>query len=238
MSELQVLGQHEDRAEHREEGDADGRCAHAETSVAEEAEVEHRILDARLPPEEGAQQRNAHRERSEHETGGPTVLGRLDDRVHEDAEAGGRECGTEQVERAWLGITALGHVADAEQQRRDRERHVDQEHGRPVEPLEQQSARQRAEPDPHRRQGGPDRDRLTALLAGEDVGDDRERGGHDQRRADTHRRADHDDLVSRVRDESAETREPEDRHAGLQRQLAPEAIAERAEEEQQAREDQ
>ena len=71
----------------------------------------------------------------------------------------------------------------------------------------------------------------------EDVGDDRERGGHDQRRADAHRRAHGDHLVGRVGDEGAEAGEPEDRHAGLERELAPEAVAERAEHEQQAGED-
>ena len=81
------------------------------------------------------------------------------------------------------------------------------------------------------------RDRLAALLAGEQVGDDREGGGHDQRRAHAHRRAHGDHLVGRVGDEGAEAGEPEDRHAGLERELAPEAVAERAEHEQQAGED-
>ena len=135
--------------------------------------------------------------------GRPTLLGRLDDRVHEDAEAGGGERRSEQVERARPGITALGHIANAEQQRRSRERHVDEEDRRPVEPLEQEPTRQRAEPDPDRRQGGPDGDRLAALLAGEDVGDDRERGGHDQRGADTHGGAHADHLVGGIGEERA-----------------------------------
>ena len=82
--------------------------------------------------------------------------GRFDDRVHEEAEAGGGERGPGQVERAGPGIAALGHVADAEQQRGGRERHVDHEHRRPVEPLEQQPTRERAEPDPDRGQRRPD----------------------------------------------------------------------------------
>ena len=46
-----------------------------------------------------------------------------------------------------------------------------------------------------------------------------------------------DHLVGRVGDERAEAGEPEDRDARLERKLAPEAVAERAEHEQQARED-
>ena len=166
VRELQVLGQREDPAEQGEEGDADRRGADAEAGAAEEAEVEHRLVDATLPPEEGAEQRDADARASPSDE--PDVQpcsGRLDDRVHEEAEAGGGERGAEQVERAGPGIAALGHVADAEQQRGDRERHVDQEDRRPVEPLEQQPAGQRAEPDPDGRQGGPDGDRLAALLA-------------------------------------------------------------------------
>ena len=92
---------------------------------------------------------------------------------------------------------------------------------------------ERAEPDPDRRQRSPDGDRLAALLAREQVGDDRERGGHDQRRPHTHRRTHRDDLIGRVCDEGAEAGQPEDRDARLERTLAPEAIAEHTEHEQQ-----
>ena len=56
VDELQVLGEREDPAEQGEEGDADGRRADAEAGAAEEAQVEHRLFDVALPPEEGAQQ--------------------------------------------------------------------------------------------------------------------------------------------------------------------------------------
>ena len=113
---------------------------------------------------------------------------------------------------------------------------VDEEDRRPVEPLEQEPTRQWAEPDPDRREGGPDGDRLAALLAGEDVGDDREGGGHDQCRADTHCGADADHLVGGIGDEGAEAREAEDRDACLKCELASEAVTERPEDEQKARE--
>ena len=56
VDELQVLGQREDPAEQAEEGDADRRGTDAEAGAAEEAEVEHRLVDATLPPQEGAEQ--------------------------------------------------------------------------------------------------------------------------------------------------------------------------------------
>ena len=63
-------------------------------------------------------------------------------------------------------------------------------------------------------------DRLAALGAGEEVGDDRQGCGHDQSCADSHRRPHEDHLVGRVGHEGAEARQPEDRHAGLERELA------------------
>ena len=98
VDELQVLGQREDPAEQSEEGDADRRRSDAEAGAAEEAEVEHRLVDATLPPEEGAEQSDAVSERAEHEAGCPAPARGLDDRVDEEAEAGGRERGPEQVE--------------------------------------------------------------------------------------------------------------------------------------------
>jgi hypothetical protein len=135
-------------------------------------------------------------------------------------------------------VLALGDELDAEQQRRGRDRDVDEEHGGPVEPLQQHAAGERAEPDPERGERGPDADRLAALLLREHVGDDRQRRGHDQRRTDAHQRADGDDLTGRVGDQRAEAREAEDGDAGLQRQLAAVAVAERAEHQQQAGEHQ
>ena len=237
MDELQVLGQREESAEQGEEGDADRRGADAEAGATEEAEVEHRLVDAMLPPQEGAEQRDGRGEQSDDETRGPALPGRLDDCVHEEAESGGGEHGPGQVERAGPWIATLGHVADAEQERGGRERHVDHEHRRPVEPLEQQPTRERAEPDPDRCQRRPDRDRLAALRAGEQVGDDRERCGHDQRRAHPHRRPHRDHLVGGIGDQGTEAGNPEDRDANLERTLAPETVAERAEDEQQPCED-
>ncbi len=63
VDELQVLGQREDTAEQGEESDADSSSPDAEASAAEEAEVEHRLVDATLAPEEGAQQYDAGGER-------------------------------------------------------------------------------------------------------------------------------------------------------------------------------
>jgi hypothetical protein len=190
-------------------------------ALREEAEVEDRLLGATLVPDERSQEHHARCERSEHQGGRPAALGRLDNRVDQDAEAGGRERSSEQVEPAGPGIAALGHVADSEQQGGGRERHIDQEDRPPVEPLEQQSAGELAETYPDCCKRGPDGDRLAALLAAEEVGDDRKGGGHDQRRAYPHRRAHGYHALGRVDDDRAEAGEPEDRHAPWRASLRP-----------------
>jgi hypothetical protein len=88
--------------------------------------------------------------------------------------------------------------------------------------------------DADRGRAGPDADRLGALLAREDVGDDRQRRRHDQRPADAHDGADRDELGGGLDEEDGEAREAEERDAGLQRALAAEAVAEGPEREQQA----
>ena len=61
--ELQVLRGEEDEAEEREEHERDGEARGGEPRVAEEANVEHRVLDAPLPGDERAE-RDARRPRS------------------------------------------------------------------------------------------------------------------------------------------------------------------------------
>jgi hypothetical protein len=70
-------------------------------------------------------------------------------------------------------------------------------------------------------------------LAREDVGDDREGRGHDQRAADAHQDADGDQLVRGVDDEHAQARAAEQQEAELERPLAAEPVAEGAHREQQ-----
>ena len=165
MGELQVLGQREDPAEEREERHADRERADAEAGVAEEAEVEHRLRGAALPPHERGEQRERPCEQADDQPL-PALLGRLDHGVDEDAEPGGGDDGSGNVERTGLRIAALGDEPQAQQHGDQRDGHVDEEDGGPVEPLDQQPAGQRAEPDADGGQGGPDPDRLWAAWPG------------------------------------------------------------------------
>jgi hypothetical protein len=113
-------------------------------------------------------------------------------------------------------------------------RDVDEEHRAPVEPLQQQTAEERPEADADGGEGGPDADRLRTLLAGEDVRDDRQRRGHDQRAADAHRGADGDQLARGVDEEYSEARPAEGQEAELERPPAAEPVAEGAHRQQQA----
>ncbi len=117
---------------------------------------------------------------------------------------------------------------DPENERRRRHGDVEQEDRAPVEPRQQQAAAQRAEADADCGERRPDPDRLAALLAREDVRDDRQRRGHDQCPSNTHGSADGDQLVRGVDDEHGQARAAEEHEAGLEGPLAAEAIAESA----------
>ena len=93
------------------------------------------------------------------------------------------------------------------------------------------------EADADGRHARPDADRLAALLAREDVRDDRQGRGHDQRPADAHHGTNEDELVGGLDEEDAEAGAAEQQQTGLQRALAAEAVAERAHRQQQAGED-
>src|SRR5687767_5450624 len=114
MGELQILREREDAAQEREERHADREGADAESRVPEEAEVEHRLRGAALPPDERGEQRDSRRQLTEDEAAAPALLGRLDHGVDEDAEAGGGEDGSGHVERTGLGVAALGNEPQAQ----------------------------------------------------------------------------------------------------------------------------
>ena len=85
---------------------------------------------------------------------------------------------------------------------------------------------------------GPDGDRLGPLAPREDVGQDGQRRGHDERRADAHDRSADDDLGRRGGEGADQRAEGEHDQAALQGPLAAEAVAEGTGGEEQAGEDQ
>ncbi len=141
--------------------------------------------------------------------------------------------------RARRGVAGGGHEQLAEDQCDDHHGHVDQEDRAPPEVLEQPAAGHRADGDSHAGHGGPDGDGLPPLPAvGEHVGDDRQRGGHDQRAADAHQGPGADELVGAVGQRRQDRPDAHDRQADGEGAAAAEAVAERAHRQQQAGEHQ
>ena len=202
--------------------------------IAEERQRQHRRGDLALPHDEDDAEQRRGREASEHERVGPAARARLDDPVDQRDEHRDRECRAAQVERARLGVAALGDEEEARDESDTDDRHVEPEDGGPGEPLEQQAADERSEADADARDGGPDADRLAALLAREDVHDHRQRGRHDHRAADAHRGAEHDQLCGVLGERGEHARHAEQQEPGLQRAFTTEAVAERAHGEQDA----
>ena len=102
---------------------------------------------------------------------------------------------------------------------------------------EQQAAEHRADGHADADRGGPDADGAGPLAGLEDVGDDGQRLRHDGRAAQAHHRAGRDELVGRVRVGREQRAEAEQHEAGHQHALAADPVADDAEGEQQAGED-
>ena len=121
--------------------------------------------------------------------------GRLDEPVDQDGDASDRQERARPVEsrRGW--VAAVGHEHDASTQGDEHDGHVDEEDSAPPEALDEQAADEGAKADADTRDTRPDGDRPGTLLLGEDVDDDGQGGGHDERGANTHGGARQDELA-------------------------------------------
>ena len=97
-------------------------------------------------------------------------------------ETDDRQHGADRVEPGCGRILGVGDEEDAGHQADGDDGQVHQEDRAPVEVLEQEAAGQRAERGAEPGRGGPDADGLAPLAGREHVGDDGQRGGHDERR--------------------------------------------------------
>src|SRR5918912_1279163 len=119
----------------------------------------------------------------------------------------------------------------------DAKRTAEREDRIPGEQLEQGSRDQQAEKGARAGNPGPDGNRPVALAGREDVGDDRQRRRHDRRGAEAHHRPDGDQRA-RVVDQQRRGGGGRVRsQAPKQHRAAPEPVAQRAGEQEQARED-
>ena len=105
--ELHVLGDDEVGAEHREEHERDRGGRGGEARVAEEAQVEHRLLGVQLPHDEPGEDHEREREGDQASAWSPAVVGRFDDAVHERAQPDDRQQRTERVE----GCVQMSHAS-------------------------------------------------------------------------------------------------------------------------------
>ena len=114
----------------------------------------------------------------------PDVVG-VDQRVDQQRQAGGHRDRARDVEVARAVVAALGQQARGHQRRGDADRHVDEQHPLPARPLGEHAAEQHAGGAAGAGHRAPDAQRLVALRALlEDLGDQRQGGGRQQRGAE------------------------------------------------------
>src|SRR5207248_954162 len=122
--------------------DPDRERANAEARVVEEAEVQHRARHAELPEHETEAEHKCRGEGAQDERIAPTLRGRFDDRVDEGDESASRDHGAREVESPRLGVAAVRHEPETEQERGSGDGNVDEEDRAPAEPVEKNAAEQ------------------------------------------------------------------------------------------------
>ena len=213
-----MQGEQEDRAEQAEVHRGHRDAGAGEARVAEHVEVDHRLLRARFVGDEDPEDHHAGGNGRQRARRGPSVAAAADHAVDQGPEPDDRQERAREVEASVRRVARLGHHEHEPDQCEEDHGDVHEEDGSPVEVLEQHTAGQRPERDADPRGARPDRDRLLALHGlGEDVGDDRERRGEDQRGADPGHGAHGDERACGVDERGrgtpdAEHDEPEGEH--------------------------
>jgi hypothetical protein len=232
--ELQVLDHHEEQPERREELHHHGEAAGTEAAVAEQARVEHGLVDPQLPEHECDQRSDPDDEARHRERVAPAPLGALDDAEDGPGDGEQREQAADEVEPGRVRVHRAGHDEQRADQGDGGEHHVQGEERAPRVELEQEAAPEQAQDRAATGDTDPDADRPWPVLRRERRGDHRQRGRHDGGRPDAHERAQHDQLRRVTGEHSepgggAEYGEPTE-----QQPAAAEPVAEGAGEEQQA----
>ena len=160
------------------------------------------------------------------------------DRVDEQRQATGHGNRAERVIAPPLGgEPALRHDARGQRQRRRTDRDVEEEDVLPARVAGEQPAGDHADGRPARPDGPPRAQRLVALGAlGEHVHHDRQRGRHDDRRAQSLQEAHRDQEALRGRQPAAQRGRGEHEQAGHQDAAAPQQIRGAAAQQQEAAE--
>ncbi|GAQ32343.1 ligA protein [Mycobacterium pseudoshottsii JCM 15466] len=182
---LQVLHDHEQKAEQREELQGDRERAGRKASVGEQPRVEQRVAAPHLDDDETGQDEQAQRDTADRDRIGPAVRRSLDHRVDQHRDARGRQHRANHVKRERIALGRLRHKEQRAGQRHRGQHHVQPKNRLPGPPLQQQPRGEQAHHPAGTGDGGPDADRSGASLRRKAAGDGRQRGGHDQRGADS-----------------------------------------------------
>ena len=136
-----------------------------------------------------------------------------------------------------MRILRLRHQHHRTDDRQDHDGDVDEKDRSPPEVLEQVAAGQRADHHPEAGHACPQRDRPRPLaLIGEHVGDDRQRGRHDERRPETLYSTEQDQRVRRIDLRARQRPGPEDDQAENEAAPSTQAITRVAGDQQETRE--
>ncbi len=217
----------------REEREQHPRAPNAEAAVLEPPHVEHREPRAQLPPHEEAEDRDRSARNRERLGREPAVVRSFDDCVDEADDAHDRQQCAGDVDACRRRVARLRQQFGAGHEGNQYDGDIDEENGVPRIVLQQEATRDRAERTARARDRGPDRDGLGPLPHGEHVHDDRERGRHHERGAESHRGETGDHRRRRLCDRTGQCGNRKDPEADLKRTLAPEPVAQRPRGEQQ-----
>ena len=168
----------------------------------------------------------------------PADVDRVDERVDEQRDAGRDRDGAGHVVAAHAGLAALGQQARGHRGGEQRDRDVDEQDPLPAEVLGQHAAEQDADGAAGAGHGAPDAERAVALgTFGEGRGQDRERGGREDRRAEALQRARRDQLALAGRQAAEQRGEREEDEADGEDTTAAEQVGHATAEQQEAAED-
>ncbi|ESU47490.1 Fe2+ transport system protein B [Streptomyces sp. HCCB10043] len=233
--QLEVLDGDQLEADQRQHGQHDAADGGGEGRAGEHRDVDQRMPAALLPADEEDQERETEGQRAERDRiQEPRPAAQALD-AQDDAQHPGRGHQRAQyVPRAVVPAARFGQQPAAERQDHGHQRDVDQEDRAPPEVLDQEAADDRPGGGADRGDRGPHPDGERPLPpVGEDLAQDRQRGGHDHRAADTEKGA------GRYQDAGAVGRRGEHRGRAEQRvtdqEHAPSAdpVTQRAEENEQ-----
>lgn len=226
---LQVEGGEEGHAHEGEEDERDRGDGRRERGLPEVRHVDGRVVAAPLVQDEEGEDAEAAEDRGEDgEVGEARQLAAADDPVHEEDESEDGEQHAGYVDPARLRVPGVGDQPHHEREGEEHDGHVDEEDRSPPEVFEQDAAGDRSDRDGEADAAGPDADGLGLLVPLEDVHEDGEGRGHDERGAEAHDGPVGDELARGAGEGGEGGADAEDGDAEEQHLLAAEAVAEQA----------